>query len=181
MFKINKKDAFFYLWAAVASWLVFLGSSLLLTEGIMYVMDSNLEAIIYFAIGLIVLSFNLLLFRKVLSRSENGLPPAQYTLQNYHYVTQSISRIFWTIVVLVSLGLMASLSTFFFVSMNYYERNGDISNVVTIFPLLLAAYVLFIIPSFYGIKELGRLKNFIRHFDILKVDLGKKLIKNLEK
>ena len=75
---------------------------------------------------------------------------------------------------------MASLSTFFFVSMNYYERDGDISNVITIFPILLAAYLLFIIPSFYGIKELGRLKIFIRRFDILKVDLGKTLTKHLD-
>lgn len=175
MITIDRNSAFIYLGAAIASWIVFFGSTLILTEGIMYFMAFDMiSAISFLFIGFVVLSLNIGIFKVVFSRVENGLPSKQYPVQNFHYLTRGLRRIFWTIVVLVSLGLITSLSTFLFASMDYYTTH-DISSLIKFIPFLLGIYLLFIIPSLFGIKEVARLNKFFQQYQVLKFDLGEQL------
>lgn len=145
----------------------------------MRIMHLEILAAFYLVIGLAILSLNYILFKKTLLRAPSETLPVDQEIHTVHHVIRSLNRIFWIIVVLVSMGLLVSLSTFLVISMHYFT-NQSLDTVVGFLPLLFIIYLIFIIPSFLGINEINSLNAFFQRYNQLKTELGQSLASNLE-
>ncbi|MFW9856940.1 MAG: hypothetical protein ACFFFG_17960 [Candidatus Thorarchaeota archaeon] len=173
----NEVKTFF--WAAIGSWIIFFFSSLLLTESLMRIMHLEILAAFYLVVGLAILSLNYILFKKTLLGHPAQTFSMDQEIHTFHHVIRSLNRIFWIIVVLVSMGLLVSLSTFLVISMHYFTSQ-TLDTVVGFLPLLFIIYLIFIIPSFLGINEINRLNAFFQRYNQVKTELGQSLLSNIE-
>ncbi|MHA1946851.1 MAG: hypothetical protein ACXAC6_15125 [Candidatus Hodarchaeales archaeon] len=171
MLSIGLDEMKTFFWAAIGSWVIFFVSSLLLTEFVMRIMHLEILAVVFLVFGFAILSLNYLLFKKTLFQVKPESYGVDREVQTFHTIIQSLQRIFWTIVILVSLGLIVSISTFLFISMNYFTTQ-DIETWISFLPFLFLIYLIFIIPSFLGINEIGRLNAFFKSYETLKSELG---------
>jgi hypothetical protein len=178
-YSIDTKELETFFWAAIGSWLIFLFSSLLLTEAIMQIMHLEILALFYLIIGLVILSLNYLVLTRTLFRSQINIDETNYEVQTFHNLIQSLQRIFWTIIILVTLGLIVGISTFVYMSTKYFITR-DVMSLIEFIPFFFLIYLIFMIPSFVGIKEINRLNKFIHHYQTLKLSVGESIIENLE-
>ncbi|MHA1978880.1 MAG: hypothetical protein ACW98F_06965 [Candidatus Hodarchaeales archaeon] len=174
MFSIALEEIKMFFWAAIGSWFIFFVSSLVLTESLMRIMHLEILAVLFLVIGIGILSLNYLLFKKTLFRVQMDSHIVDQQVQTFHSIIQSLQRIFWTIVILVSLGLMVSISTFLFISMKYFTSES-MDTWVDVLPFLFLIYLIFIIPSFLGINEISRLNTFFQQYKNLKAEIGESL------
>jgi hypothetical protein len=179
MFSVAFDEIKTFFWAAIGSWVIFFFSSLLLTESLMRIMHLEILAVFYLVIGVGILSLNYILFKKTLLGSPNQPLTIDHEIHTAHLVIRSLNRIFWIIVILVSMGLLVSISTFLVISMNYFTTQS-IDTIVVFLPLLFVIYLIFIIPSFLGINEINRLNAFFQRYDQLKTEIGEQITSYLD-
>lgn len=170
----QKKDIIPYLITGIGTWIIFLSAFLFLTQALMYFMDFESLAIIFLLVGMILLFFNYLVFKFLISNTPKKIHKIKTPIQNYHEIFSGLERLFKIIVILVTLGFMSSLTTFFIASMTYFHTH-DIMQVLQLTPVLLLVYLLFTLPSFYGLREIQNLKALIDDFENMKTDIRKVL------
>ena len=168
-------ELFTYLYCGFISWIVFLISFLFLTGFLINIMNFELGSIWFLIIGLFCLLINYLVFRIILFSKSTSTDMFSNPIHNYHMVIKGLERIFRIIVILVTLGLIASMSTVMMLSMAIYTSQS-IEKYLYAIPLLLIVYLLFAVPSFYGIREINRLRLLLHEFDIVKSDIRKQMI-----
>ena len=170
-----RNELFTYLYCGFISWIVFLISFLFLTGFLINIMNFELSSIWFLIIGLFCLLINYLVFRIILFSKSTSTDMFSNPIHNYHMVIKGLERIFRIIVILVTLGLIASMSTVMMLSMAIYTSQS-IEKYLYAIPLLLIVYLLFAVPSFYGIREINRLRLLLHEFDIVKSDIRKQMI-----
>ncbi|OLS26097.1 MAG: hypothetical protein HeimC3_10700 [Candidatus Heimdallarchaeota archaeon LC_3] len=175
MFKFDQKKVVIpYLITGIGTWIIFLSAFLFLTQALMFFMDFESLAIIFLIVGLVLLFLNYLVFKLLFSYSPKTKKANKTPIQNYHEIFSGLERLFKIIVILVTLGFMSSLTTFFFASMTYFNTH-DFMQVIQLTPVLLLVYLLFTLPSFYGLREINNLKLLLNDFDNMKIDIRKVL------
>lgn len=136
----------------------------------MYIMDLEAQAIIFLGVGLLFLFLNYLIFKIFVLYTPKTEEVLSTSLQIYHAIFKGLDRIFTIIVLLVTLGFMSSLTTFLFASLTYFNSH-NLMSVLQLTPILLIVYLLFMIPSFYGLKEITNVKSLLKNFEQVKTDL----------
>ncbi|MFW9929806.1 MAG: hypothetical protein ACFFD1_10480 [Candidatus Thorarchaeota archaeon] len=174
-FELQKNQLFWYLLSALATWLIFLSSFLFLTEALMYFMGGLNAFILFLVVGIVLLFLNYFIFKLVVFKTEVIKPTNTSFIQNYHELFSGLDRLLRIIVILVTLGFMSSLITFLIACMTFFNTEGDLIAVIELTPFLLVFYLFFIIPSFYGVKEIRNIKGIINNFDEIKSDFRKVL------
>jgi hypothetical protein len=175
MFSRWQENSFIYFSVhGVITWIIFLVSFLLLTEGFMFVMELQGIAILFIIVGAFCLILNYYNLKKIVYYSPIVSLKVNVPIYNFHQIIISLERILRVIVILTSLGLLSSLSTFIFISMEYFALRS-IDAMLSILPFLFIIYLIFVIPSFYGLRELNQIKYFLNEFRNMKIDLKQNL------
>lgn len=169
-FKWQENSFLYFLVNGIITWIIFLLSFLLLTEGLMFVMQFEGIALLFIIVGLFCLSLNYFSLKKLIVNQPENTFKANVPIHNSHQVIVSLERVYRVIILLTSLGLLSSLSTFFFISMEYFTMQ-TLTSLLPIIPLLFIVDLVFAIPSFYGLKELNQIKYFLREFKTIKTEL----------
>ena len=169
--KLQENSFLYFLFQGILTWIIFLISFLLLTEGLMFIMALEGQAILFFLVAIFFLTLNYFNLRSIVYYKPNATFKENVTVYNYHQIIVSLERVFRVIVILTSLGFLSSLSTFFFISMEYFTLKS-LSSLLTLLPLLFVVYLIFAIPSFYGLKELNQIKYFLNQFKVIKKDIN---------
>lgn len=164
-----------YIYCGLVSWIVFLVSFLFLTEFFMNMMNFEMSSFWFLPVGLFILSINYIVFKLILFRKPASNEITNNPIHNYHMVINGLERIFRIIVILVTIGLIASMSSVIMLSMTIYTSQS-MDRYLYVIPVLLFVYLLFAIPSFYGIREINRLRLLLHEFDVVKSDIRKKMI-----
>ena len=171
---LKKNDLMFFLIHGIITWIIFLISFLLLTEGVMFVMQLEGIAILFLIIGSFCLVLNYYNLKRIVNYKPKDKFKANVSIYNYHQIIASLERVFRVIVILTSLGLISSLSTFFIISMEFFTLHS-LNSLFKLIPLLFIVYLVFAIPSFYGLKEINQIKYFLDEFKNMKVNFKKSL------
>ena len=171
---LKKNDLMFFLIHGIITWIIFFVSFLLLTEGVMFFMQLEAIAFLFLSVGSFCLVLNYYNLKRIVNDKHKDKFKANVSIYNYHQIISSLERIFRVIVILTSLGLMSSLSTFFFISMEYFTLHS-LTSLFSLIPLLFITYLVFAIPSFYGLKEINQIKYFLDEFKNMKVNFKKSL------
>jgi hypothetical protein len=135
-------------------------------------MDFEIQAILFLAVGSVLMIFNYFIFKITVSSSVQYEKKDITAIQSQHEIFSGLDRLFKIIVILVTLGIMSSLITFIFASMLFFNSH-DLMKVLELTPILLVVYLIFILPCFYGFLELRKLRVLISGFDEIKENMRK--------
>ena len=140
-------------------------------------MELEGQALLFFLVAIFFLILNYFNLRSIVYFKPSATFKANVAVYNYHQIIVSLERVFRVIVILTSLGFLSSLSTFFFISMEYFTFKS-LNYLFTLLPLLFIVYLIFAIPSFYGLKELNQIKYFLKQFKEIKNDVKTQFMTN---
>ena len=92
--KWQENTFFYYLLSGITSWLIFLISFLLLTQGIMYVMELEGMALLFLTVGVSCLVVNYVILKKLFVFYPKPVLKENMPIFNYHQLRQHLSFAF---------------------------------------------------------------------------------------
>lgn len=163
-----------YIGAGVLTWLFFLIAFLLLTQAIKMFMEADSIGIALVVLSVIFFIPNYFIFRFV-SHQLTKTQKSESVLRTQHEIIAGLDRLIQIITFLVSLGFITAISTFIYICMTFMEK-GDLMYVVQSLPFLFVIYLVFTIPSFYAITEIGKLKVQLGNYNKIKDEIKSKMV-----
>ena len=95
-------------------------------------------------------------------------------LRTQHEILAGLDRVIQIITFLVTLGFITAISTFIYVGMTYMNKQNWMY-VIQPLPVLFLIYLIFSIPSFYAIVEIGKLKHYLQGYSKIKEEIKSKM------
>ena len=173
-FTNNNKSLLVYIFAGIITWALFFFSFIFITKALMMFMEFTILAFILIFISIIMFFLNYLIFRYVYTSSQHEVIKDSTLLRTQHSILLSLDRITSIIILLVTLGLISAISTFILISMSFMATN-DFMAIIEPIPFLFVLYLIFIIPSFIGIIEIGKLRAMLQNYSKIKNEVKQKL------
>ena len=167
------KNLAIYLGAGVITWLFFLVAFLLLTQAIMMFMEADAIGIALIILSLIFFIPNYFIFKFLLHQLTKS-QTSESVLRTQHEIITGLDRLIQIITLLVSLGFITAISTFIYICMTFMDK-GDVMYVIQSLPFLFVIYLVFSIPSFYAITEIGKLKSQLGNYSKIKDEIKSKM------
>lgn len=169
----SPKNIAIFFFAGIVTWLFFLIAFLCLTVAIMMFMESNLIGLVLLFLGILLFIPNYFIFRFILNQVSNSKREST-VLRTQHEILAGLDRIIQIITFLVTLGFITAISTFIYIGMTYMDKKNWMY-VVQPLPILFIIYLLFSIPSFYAIVEIGKLKHYLQNYSKIKEEIKLKM------
>ena len=171
--QLKSRNVLIFLLAGVVTWIFFLIAFLCLTVAIMMFMESNLIGLVLLIFSIVFFIPNYFIFRFIISEVSKEKQETT-VLRTQHEIIAGLDRIIQIITFLVSLGFMTAISTFIYIGMTFMQKQ-DWMYVVQPLPILFLIYLLFSVPSFYAVVEIGRLKHYFKDYNKIKDEIKAKM------
>lgn len=169
----NSKDIATFLVAGIITWLFFLIAFLCLTEAIMMFMEANLIGLILLILSIVFFIPNYFIFKFILLQISKNKDESTI-LRTQHEIIAGLDRIIQIITFLVTIGFLTAISTFIYVGMTYMEKQ-NLTSIIQVLPVLFVIYLIFTVPSFYAIVEIGKLKHYLQNYSKIKDEIKSKM------
>ena len=136
-------------------------------------MESNLIGLILLILSIVFFIPNYFIFRFIINEVSKEKRETT-VLRTQHEIIAGLDRIIQIITFVVSLRFMTAISTFIYIGMTFMEKQNWMY-VVQPLPILFLIYLLFSIPSFYAVVEIGRLKHYLQNYSKIKDEIKAKM------